>query len=818
MDPGTPWTEDGAMGNIHSPCADVERAFDDSFTIDSSKRYLLQNRTPKQICVTERAHGELRLSPLAQRVVLGARLAPFEPHLRELRQRHQLRVRAYADERRSVGLDIAVWCAVLTAVGVAVADVILYGTLIRLEALAASVLAVVLLLTVMVIAGRRETGRKRAEGVADAEEGDIAFGVGGAYYDGDETARRTKHGLTLATVVVVGAILPALAILVASDAKDYLVIEGGLRVVDGTESRLIARLIQMIYTAVLSLFPALMYFQFDRQRVGTIRGRWVRAIFRMDRRMQTLADVNARYGDELSEASSHSTDSTRFLGGRHSPIVVATILISLGWTLLVMPTESFDFAGATRAAVATDVASEAAALAKAAATGDPGIDLESRAATANDAARRAADASRDAADIAARSTGDTLPSTSTTELPSAGPAEDAIQADAASAAAAAEQAQAAEDALTPPFFHLLVPDPSAAGMAFLGAYFFGVYLVLGGYFRGDLRPKIYNQITARLVTVVVVAYLINALWSPSGTTNRPLWAVAFLAGVVPSTVLQRIGVLATSHLGDAADRGGDEAQQAPNEIGDGEVGDAGGDGVRGTGAEKKRKRLGRLLRRPFRWLRESFAATFATPRALTQIDGVDIYESTRLESEGVADVPSLARSDLVSMMVNTRLPIERLVDWTDQAMLVVLLDRAADATADNQVDKRVRALRRIGVRTATDLHEVAKAPGIDGTRHEVETILARDGGGDDRKRDGASLLQWLARRIDAEPQVRRIRYWRESEHANLRPVGPTIGPTITAGDRPCGADGNGNGDEKPPVSSRRTNGRRRQTPSGAGSR
>ena len=131
-------------------------------------------------------------------------------------------------------------------------------------------------------------------------------------------------------MLTIGAVLPAIAIFAATDAKDFLTMTGGLDVVDGRESRLVGRVIQVLYTAVLSLFPAILYFQFDRNRVGTIRSAWVRAIFRMDRRMETLADVNARYGDQLSEASSKSTDSVRFLGGRNSPIVVATLLISTG--------------------------------------------------------------------------------------------------------------------------------------------------------------------------------------------------------------------------------------------------------------------------------------------------------------------------------------------------------------------------------------------------------------------------------------------------------------------------------------------------------
>jgi hypothetical protein len=100
-----------------------------------------------------------------------------------------------------------------------------------------------------------ERRRRAREEIADTEEGDIEFGVGGAFYDGNETLRRTKHIFTLVIVITIGAVLPAVAIFVATDAKDFLSMEGGLDVVDGKESRLVGRMIQVTYTAVLSLFP-----------------------------------------------------------------------------------------------------------------------------------------------------------------------------------------------------------------------------------------------------------------------------------------------------------------------------------------------------------------------------------------------------------------------------------------------------------------------------------------------------------------------------------------------------------------------------------
>lgn len=713
-------------------------AYDRSFAIEPGNQYLVQNRTPNRIRVHDDVYGDLYLAPLARRAFDGERLGPFEGHLRPLRQRHQLRVRECTPATTSIWCRFVVWVVTLAALTAVAWNVLVHGTLNRPEAkAAASVLAAVVLVG-LVLAGYRERARVKRAHIADSEEGDVEFGLGDAYLDGNDTVRRTKYLTMLVVVVLVGAVLPAIAIIVATDAKSFLVMEGGLHVKAGLESRLVSRLVQVVYTAVLSLFPALMYFQFDRQRVGTIRGGWVRAIFRMDPQMETMADIDARYGDRLGEASSFSTDSGRFLGGRYSPIIVATILISLGWTLLILPTKSYDFAGSNELSTVAAAADSAAGRARAAA--DSGSAPDARAA-ADEAGRN-----RDAAEaIAGESTGASTTSTTSTSEP--GALADGEEAAAAAKAAAAE-AREAESSVQLSFFQLLDPTPSAATMAFLGAYFFAVYLVLRGYFEGDLRPKLYNQITCRLVTVVVIAYLINVLLKPSGVTENVWWAIAFLAGVVPVTVLQGLGLLTSSLLAD-------------------------------------------LPGKNLPWLRRAFSKTFATPRALTQIDGIDIYESARLESEGISDIPSLAKSDLVSMMVNTRMPVERLVDWSDQAMLVLLVDEGEpDAGRDGDDDEdqrsvepsRITRLRGMGIRTASSLLAVAQDAEPAGRRAAAAEILG-----------GEPLLTGLARQIEQEPSTRRIRHWREAELTDLcvrRPLVPA-GDGLTAD--PHTVTGNGSG-------------------------
>ncbi|MGH9234330.1 MAG: hypothetical protein ACRD0R_13460, partial [Acidimicrobiales bacterium] len=345
----------------------------------------------------------------------------------------------------------------------------------------------------------------------------------------------------------------------------------------------------------------------------------------------------------------------------------------------------------------------------------------------------AATASADAARVAADATGVALPSTTTTEAPASQSAGQVIDTSRANVEAAEQQVADAEDAVQRPFFQLLVPTPSAAVMAFLGAYFFAVYLVLRGYFSGDLRPKLYNQITARLVTVVVLAYLMTVLYI-DGSDNRALLAAAFLAGVVPTTVLGRIGQFGSSLAGH-------------------------------WGAKKDDS-----------WLGKEFAKAFGTPRSLTQVDGIDIFECARLESEGITDIPSLAKTDLVSMMVNTRLPIERLVDWTDQAVLILLLDDGGD----EELDPRLTGLRGLGVRTASNLVTVARSEPGNERRTAVEALLGLGG--------RPCPLDELARQIEAEPSMQRVIQWYKSERESVCDEASDGRASVVPG-----TDGNGDG-------------------------
>ena len=117
---------------------------------------------------------------------------------------------------------------------------------------------------------------------------------------------------------------------------------------------------------------------------------------------------------------------------------------------------------------------------------------------------------------------------------------------------------------------------------------------------------------------------------------------------------------------------------------------------------------------------------------LDQLDGLNLWYEARLTEEGVEDMQNLTTMNLVDVILHTRVPPGRLVDWVDQAFLLIHLD-TTDRTELNDLRDELRQqsskrrqrpqdgatthtepcadsgaaarlnLRRVGIRTATDL-------------------------------------------------------------------------------------------------------------------
>ena len=228
---------------------------------------------------------------------------------------------------------------------------------------------------------------------------------------------------------------------------------------------------------------------------------------------------------------------------------------------------------------------------------------------------------------------------------------------------------------------------------FLGAYAFVTSMLIRRFFQSDLRPSAYATAVYRITLVLlIVTVLHQVLGQAAAVADRAELAIAFVVGFFPLVGLQAL-----------------------------------------------QRVTSRALYR--------FVPPVTSEYPLDQLDGFNLWYEARLTEEGVEDMQNLTTMNLVDVILHTRVPPGRLVDWTDQAFLLTHLERVDRdelnrlRQPDRQADPRRQAdqpprqatsppgrpaapqadqpavarpaplsgaqarlnLRRVGIRTATDL-------------------------------------------------------------------------------------------------------------------
>ena len=433
----------------------------------------------------------------------------------------------------------------------------------------------------------RATGHEGSTQGFNTDHGEGRDGVA------SQVVRRIGEAVVLLLSLAVAVVGPALAIYYTSQVHEVLPIDIGalFRLEDpfanateaarnsaATWQLLVGHTAQWVLVAVASLVPAAMYFQFDRDRLAAIQGRWVRQVFRLDPTVRSLGDVQSKYGAQMEASFGKLApgSSARYRRGRRSPVIVATILITIGWIVL-----------ATGASV-------------------PRLVVED----------------------------------GRYEWPDG----------------------------TFPVADFFVPRGSALGFAFLGAYLFTLFHIVRAYHRRDLVPKTYNTIVVRFLAAYILTLAAEALLPGDGIDDRAVIAFAFFAGFLPQSALVRVR----------------EAVTVQNPKGDHHM--------------------------------------LAEKAPLTELEGIDLYDRTRLAEEGINNVHALAHADIVELMSSTRISADRLVDWVDQAILFLRVggdhvhdhEQGDSGTGGGDDELGVtRAnlvrLRRFGIRNASDLLQAYEA-------------------------------------------------------------------------------------------------------------
>jgi hypothetical protein len=213
---------------------------------------------------------------------------------------------------------------------------------------------------------------------------------------------------------------------------------------------------------------------------------------------------------------------------------------------------------------------------------------------------------------------------------------------------------------------------------FIGAYAFVTGMLIRRFYQSDLRPSAYATAVLRIILVLlIVAVLHQVIGNTRATANHAELAAAFVIGFFPLVGIQFLQRATSKAL--------------------------------------------RLVVPPI-----------SSEYPLDQLDGLNLWYEARLTEEGVEDMQNLTTMNLVDVILHTRVPPGRLVDWVDQAFLLIHLDKTdrtelndlrdelrqqsgkrrprqqngatahAEPFADSGAVARLN-LRRVGIRTATDL-------------------------------------------------------------------------------------------------------------------
>jgi hypothetical protein len=165
----------------------------------------------------------------------------------------------------------------------------------------------------------------------------------------------------------------------------------------------------------------------------------------------------------------------------------------------------------------------------------------------------------------------------------------------------------------------LRPDVSPIAFAFVGSYFYSIQMLLRRFVRRDLGPNAYNAISARMILSIIGVWVLLEGAAAFGLSAKPeyLYVFAFVIGVFPQMIWQLI-----------------------------------------TASIKR-----------FRFLSIAIPNLTAS-MPLSSLDGLSVWHQARLEEEDIENIPNLAMADVVELMLTTKFPPHRLIDWIDRRCCV----------------------------------------------------------------------------------------------------------------------------------------------------
>jgi len=265
-----------------------------------------------------------------------------------------------------------------------------------------------------------------------------------------------------------------------------------------------------------------------------------------------------------------------------------------------------------------------------------------------------------------------------------------------------------------------VPKLTAVSAAFFGAYVFSLQLLVWRFMRRDLGPNAYVAFAERIVLSVIAAWMVPFIieLSPFGSASEAdnenwILIISFVIGVFPMFLWQLI-----------------------------------------SGALKKLPGMSLAL------------PNLKKVLPLSDLDGLTVWHEARLREEDVENVHNMASADIVDLILSTRFPPHRIIEWIDQSILLsCIAGESPDITS-----LRRGELRQHGIVNATTVLVALREKHIS---RDTE-IKVSDG-------ESVKLLSWLAELADGlrtNSNLPLVQTWKNIDTESLAPeVEDSKGPS-----------------------------------------
>jgi hypothetical protein len=136
--------------------------------------------------------------------------------------------------------------------------------------------------------------------------------------------------------------------------------------------------------------------------------------------------------------------------------------------------------------------------------------------------------------------------------------------------------------------------------------------------------------------------------------------------------------------------------------------------------------------------------------ALDGLDGLTVWHEARLEEEDIENIPNMATADIVSLLVCTRIPADRIVDWIDQAILLTYM--GPDDSFEKNPNSPRHRLASHGIRMASALVASARSAVSRGEFDAFAALVTDDA--------GRSIMPTLLSSIQTNSNLSLVLRWR----------------------------------------------------------